>query len=305
MTIAKVIIESDDTVPVLVDGMTIRFFDIGGAFVTSGVSDGVGEVDVDLPDADYNLYFFKQGVSVNAGMPLQITIDAADTDVPPNTFKVIVHVATLPEAVDPLQCRISGTLRGADGEFTKDGRITLTPTLETGVLGDNVIAPQHSVTVYPDEDGQYEFNLLRNVNYCAYFHFLDELLGVEPPELDVRVPDLPALNLTNFLFPVPVNADFEPEVLALTAGDPEDDSIELTISYSDGSTRTTLPRFVTVTPVSDDEDVATVEIQVDKVLVTPLTSGTANITIEREISDTIYFDPAPAFVTETLVVTVT
>lgn len=305
MTIAKVIIESDDPSPVLVEGLTIRFFDIGGDFVTSGVSDASGEVDVDLPDEDYHLYFFKQGVSINAGMPLLITIDVADPDVPPNTFKVIVHVFTLPEAIDPLQCRISGYLRGADGEPTKDGRISLSPTLETGVLGGNVIAPQHTASFAPNEDGFYEFNLLRNVNYCLYFHFLETLNQKEPPILNVRVPDLPAMDVVDLMFPVPIDASFSINTLALAVGDPEDDSVETTITYSDGSIREAGTEFTTFFSQSDDEDVATVELQTGKILVTPVAAGVAIITIVRTISSSIYYDPTPAFVTEELEVTVT
>jgi len=77
MTIATVILESDDPSPALIDGLTVRLFDTLGAFVTSGVTDVNGEVTVDLPDADYDLYFFKSGVSINDGMPQRITIDVA------------------------------------------------------------------------------------------------------------------------------------------------------------------------------------------------------------------------------------
>jgi len=88
-------------------------------------------------------------------------------------------------------------------------------------------------------------------------------------------------------------------------GDPEDDSVSVVITYSDGSQRLTPPRFVTISIVSDDEGVATVALQAGVVLVTAVGAGTANITIERGISDTVYYDPVPAFITETLVVTVT
>lgn len=305
MTIAKVIIESDDPAPVLVKDLTVRFFDLGGTLITSGVSDVNGEVDVDIPDADYHLYFFKQGVSINAGMPLLITIDVADPDVPPNTFKVIVHVFTLPEAIDPLQCRISGHIRGADGEPTKDGRISLSPTLETGVLGGNVIAPQHTASFAPNEDGFYEFNLLRKVNYSLYFHFLETINLEEPPILNVRVPDLPAMDVVDLMFPVPIDASFSENTLALVAGDPEDDSVETAITYSDGSIREAGTTFTTFFSQSDNEDVATVELQTGKILVTPVAAGVANIIIVRTISISIYYDPVPVFTTETLEVTVT
>lgn len=305
MTIAKVIIESDDPGPVLVESLVIRIFSTVGDLITSGTTDVLGEANFDIPDADYDLYFFKQGVSINAGMPLRITIDVADPDTPPNTFKVIVHVASLPEAVDPLRCRISGEIIGADGAPTKDGRITVTPTLQTGVIGGNVVSPQHSASFAPDENGHYEFDLLRKVNYRVFFHFLSDLLGVEPPELDdSRVPDLPAINVANFMFPLPIDAAFDSNTLALVAGGDEDDSISTTITYSDGSIRTAPTHHAVVASASSDESVAIVALQVGKILVTPLSAGVTNITITRTISSDIYYDPAPAMVTETLVVTV-
>jgi len=173
------------------------------------------------------------------------------------------------------------------------------------VLGGDVLAPQHIVRIGPDINGYYEFDLLRNVDYRVFFHFLQGLLSAQPPELGACVPDLPSLSISDFLFPVPVDADFTPEVLALNVGDPEDESVAVVVTYSDGSQRTTPPLFVSVTSVSDDEDVATVSLQSGKVLVTAVGAGTANITIEREVSDTIYYSPVPTFVTETLVVTVT
>ena len=311
MTIAAVILESDDPSPVRIEGLTVRFFDTLGAFVTSQATDSTGTATVDVPDADYDLYFFKQGVSINAGMPLRITVDAADPDTPPNTFLVVAHVATLPEATDPLQVCISGTIRDAAGNLTKDGFLVFQPVVETGVLSDNVITPQSQLRTRPDENGAYKFFLLRNLKYRAFFYMLDQLFQQEPPELAVVAPDLPALGLHNLLFPVPVNAAFNPNTLALSAGGADDDSVAVTITYSDGSVnlngiRPTPPSFANVSASSDDETVATVEFQTDKVVVTPVAAGTANITIVRTVSaDGFVYDPVPTFTTETLVVTVT
>jgi hypothetical protein len=306
MTTTTIILESDDPSPVLIEDVLVNVYDTGGVFQTSGNTDVDGEAIFDLPDDDYDLTFYKQGVSIIAGMPLRITVDAADTDVPPNTWKVIAHITASPEAIDPLLCRISGYIRGADGSFTKDGKLTAAPVKETGVLGGNVIAPQHLAYIRPDDNGYYEFDLLRGVNYNVYFHFLEELLSTKPPSLTCIVPDLPALPIADFLFPVQVDADFDPEVLAIDVGD-ENTDVALTITYSDGSTsvtRTASPGFSGIIPESDDEDVATVELLGYTVCVVGIGVGTANITITRTISADIHYDPVPTFTTETLVVTV-
>lgn len=304
MTTTTIILESDDPAPVLIETLSVRVFDTGGVFVTSGDTNASGEAIFDLPDEDYDLYFYKKGVSINGGMPQRITVDAADPDVPPNTYRVIAHITSMPESVDPLLCTISGYIRGANGLPTLDGKLTFAPTLQTGVIGGDIISPQNLIHIHPDVSGYYEFQLLRNVCYHAYFHWLQSLLDVTPPELDVsRVPDLPALSISDLLFPVPVNGEFDPTDLDVAVG-VDDDSVATVITYSDNSVRDTGSTLVAMSAVSDDEDVAVVSLLSGKVLVTGVAVGTANITLVRAISSNIYYSPAPTFTTDTLVVTV-
>lgn len=307
MTVTTIILESDDPTPSLVSGVQTRFFDTGGSLVTTGTSDANGEVIVDIPDADYDLYFFKSGVSVNDGMPQRITVDSADPDNPPNTFKVKVHVHSLPESVDPTLVRISGNLIGADGKATKDGHLTLAPIYDTGVYEGKVLSPKHTKETHPDEDGYYEFDLIRGLEYNLYFYALETLFGKEPPVLHVIAPDVAALDIKDLLFPLPIDGTFSSNTLSLNAGDSVDESITFIITYSDGSTnsdRSSPPDFTNYKLKSDDEDVATVEQQDGKVLVKPLSAGTANITIERVMGTKLFYEPLPSFTTETLVVTV-
>lgn len=308
MTVTKVILESDDAVPVLVDGLTVRLFDTGGSFVTSGVTDAAGEVIVDIPDADYDLYFFKSGVSILDGMPQRITVDAADIDVPPNTFKVLTHIHTLPEAVDPALCRVSGDLRGPDGLSSRDGRLVLTPCIQAGYVAGDLLAPRSFVNASPDADGHYEFELIRGMEYRAYFTHVDTITGATtmPFEMSVIVPSLPAIHIKDLLFPIPVAATFSALTLALTALDDPDESVELTVTYSDSSDRTERPAFATQFSVSNDNEAAILLERVGKkLIITPLAAGVANIAVSRILSDTyISFDPTAAFTTETLEVTV-
>ena len=306
MTTTTLILESDDPAPVLIENVLVNVYDTGGVFQTSASTNASGEAVFDLPDADYDLTFWKQSVSIVDGMPLRITVDAADPDTPQNTWKVITHVTALPEAVDPLLCRISGYIRGADGSATRDGKITFVLHKETGVLGGNIIAPQHLAYKSPDINGYYEFDLFRGAEYNAYFHFLDTLLGSKPPDLVCIVPDLPALSIADLLFPIHVDADFSSESLSINVDD-EDTSISLTLTYSDGSTsltRSASPGFSGIVLSSDNEEVATVEYVGPNIQVVGIGAGTANITCARTMSSNIYYDPAPTFTTETLVVTV-
>lgn len=310
MTQTTIILNSDDIVPVLIDGLSVRVFNIGGVFITSGVTDINGEVVFDLPDADYDLLFFKSGVSIVFGMPLRITVSAVDVDTPPNTFLVLSHITTLPESTDPLLCRISGFIRGADGGFTKDVRLSLGMTPEIAVLSGTVIAPQEFIDIRSDALGYYEFNLLRKTKYRVYFPQLVTLFNVEPAMVLGITPDLPALKLNDFLFPVPVNATFDASTLSILRTDDPDSSVNCTVIYSDGSTndngiRLTPPFFTSVQALSSDDGVATAAFSVDKLIITPKNVGTCSVTITRQISTTlIIYDPLPTFSTQTLNVTI-
>lgn len=308
MTVTTIILESDDVVPVLVELLTVRLFDTGGSFITSGVTDIAGEVIVDVPDADYDLYFFKSGVSILDGMPQRITVDAGDVDIPPNTFKVLAHIAALPEAVDPGLCRVSGDLVGSGGQSSIDGRLVFSLCKQAGYILGDLLAPQSALNKAPDAGGHYEFDLIRGQEYEAWFTHINTIPGTaeEPFRMAVIVPDLPSIHIRDLLFPVPISATFSALTLGLVVGGADDETIELTVTYSDGSDRTTNPALATQFIVHSDSDTA---IKLDRVgkklIITPLAVGVANITVERVLStEYLIFDPTPAFTTETLEVTV-
>jgi hypothetical protein len=310
MTIATVILESDDVSPVRISGVIVRMYSTGGTFVMAVTTDVTGTSVFDVPDADYDLTFYKVGVSPLDGNLQRITVDAGDTDNPPNTYLVRSHITSAPESPDPMLCRVSGYVRGLNGRPSKDLRIAFGMCPDVAVLDGVIIAPQSTFEVAPDANGFFEFDLLRGVKYSAFLSHLETIFEQEPAQLLVIVPDLPALPIKDLLFPVPVFADFDVNAITLNAGDEPDDSIEVVITYSDGSInhdgiRPVPPRFTTVSAVSSDMLVATVVLQVDKIAITPVAPGTTTITIDRVISQKyITYDPVPTFVTESVLVTV-
>ncbi len=309
MTITTITLKSDDISPVLISGVGVRVFTTLGAFVTSGSTNGSGQVVFDLPDADYDLYFFKMGVSPNAGQPQRITVSASDLHIPPNSFTVISHITAMPESVDPTLCTISGSIRGSDGSFTGDVKLALGMRPHVGVISGVIIAPVDIVDILPDANGYYEFTLLRKQKYHVYFPQLVKLLEQDPPELHCIVPDLPALDLTDFLFPVPISGTFAQTTLSMHVGDPTA-IVNATITYSDGSVnqdgiRPSPPFFTGVGVTSDNDAAASVSMIADQVFVVANGVGTAHITITRTVNtDMMVYDPVPSFTTQTLVVTV-
>jgi hypothetical protein len=311
MTVTTIQLENDAVSPARIPDVLVRVFDLTGDFVTSATTNSSGEAVFDLPDDDYDLYFFKRNVSLLNSQPQRITVDSGDPDTPPNTFLVLAHETVMPESTDPLRCRISGTVLGGNGLPTKELQLTFGMCPEVAVLGGNVIAPQPTINARSDDEGYFEFDLLRGMRYRGFFPQLEKLFDREPPEVRCIIPDLPALALQDLLFPVPVDAAFSVATLSLTAGAlPPDESVEATITYSDGSVnqdgiRPTPPWFTSISAVSSNDAVVTVEFQVDKLVITPVAAGTADITIVRTISPTyITYDPTPAFVTDVLTVTV-
>ena len=285
-----------------VSGVLVEFFTTVGVFETLGTSDVAGEVTVDLPIGLHNVFFYKTGVSILPKQPQQIDV----LDLPAtNIFLVSAHVKELPESVDPLRCKVSGHILGLDGKGSKHRLIF--DTLKTPIiLIGNIIAPYHRIEFDSDENGYFEFELLRNTHYNAYFVFPQDLFGMQPGVLDVITPNQPAVTLNDFLFPIPLNMDFSANTISLTAGADWDDSIEADVSFSDGSSRdTTSTPWAAIKIVNSDNLVVEAVLISGKLALKPLAAGTATITTEREIPDQAVIDPLEAYTSESVVVTVT
>lgn len=294
---------SDDTSPVPIEGVVIEFYDATTAiFQTSGTTSSAGEVIATLPDGSYDVLLYKVGTTFLPKQPQQITVNTLLT----NVFEVSAHVRVRPESIDPLRCTISGFILGVDGKQAKH-RIVFEPIKTVTLLSHNVIAPYSRREVASNENGYFEFELLRNTKYFAYFVFPQDLFGIQPGKLDIVVPNGPSVPLDVLLFPVPVNLTFSVSTISLVVGTLSDDTTTVVLTFSDGSVRESMSSpwaYVTVT--NTDADIVEAAIIDAKILrLKPLTPGTVTITTVRTISDRAFFDPLPAYVTQSVVVTVT
>lgn len=297
-------VKNDAGPSVPVAGVVVQFYTAGlSALQTSGVTDSSGEVTVSLPAGDYDLLFYKFGVSVLPKQPQRITVDAGPAT---NVFLVACHEKTLPESISPALCRISGYLLGADGKMTRDSKLTLSAVKEIIVQGTNAITPAHPLFITPDENGYYEFDLMRGVAYDGYFVLVDTLIGVSPAKLDILVPDLPSCRLDTLLFPLPVSLEFSESAISLVHGADPDSSVEVTTLFTDGSERARFPPFSSVLPSIDNPDVVSAAILDGKLILTPNQAGTATITATRSLHEKVQWLPsAPEFTAGSIVVTVT
>lgn len=294
---------SDDPSPSPIDDMVIEFYDsVSAVFQTSGVTSSTGEVTVTLPDGEYDVLLYKSGVTVLPRQPQRITVDSLLT----NVFEVSAHPRIRPESIDPLRCTVSGSVVGVDGKQARH-RLVFEPVRALTILSGMVVAPYSRREVVSNEDGYFEFELLRNTKYSAYFVFPQDLFSQQPGKLDVITPNSPGIELDVLLFPVPVNLTFSSHIISLVAGTPSNETISVVLTYSDGSTRESMSSpwaYVMVT----NTDASVVEASIadaKKLVLKPLTQGTVTITTVRIISeDRAFFNPLPSYSTESVVVTV-
>lgn len=294
---------TDDPSPSPIEDVVVEFYDATTAqFQTSGSTSSAGEVVVTLPDGEYDVLLYKVGVSILPKQPQRIVVDSLLT----NIFQVSGHPRVRPESIDPLRCTVSGFILGVDGKQAKH-RLVFEPVKTLTVLSQMTIAPYSRREVASNEDGYFEFELLRNTKYAAYFVFPQDLFGQQPGKLDVITPDSPSVALDVFLFPVPINLTFSVSSISLVAGGSLDDSITVVLTYSDGSVRDSMSSAWAYV-VARNTDGSIVEASIadaKKLVLKPLKPGTVTITTARFISDRAFFDPAPEYVTQSVVVTVT
>lgn len=300
MPIVTLQILTDDPSPVAIEGMVVEFYSTSAVFQTGGTTDADGEIQVTLPDADYDVLFFKVGVSILPRQPQRITVDTALV----NSFSIVGHVRETPESTDPIKCTVSGHIFGAAGQAAKH-RLIFAPVRDLLVIGNNVIGPASRFEVSSDDDGYFEFELLREVCYTCYFLFPQDLFCTQPGKVDVIVPDQPAADLDALLFPLPINMTFSTNAITLTVGDPEDETTEADLTFSDGSERDVLSTpwaYVSVT--NTDSTIVEASLRDGILYLEAVAAGTATITTVRVIPSTVLFNPVPDYTTESVVVTV-
>jgi hypothetical protein len=311
-TAMQIRILDDEPSPQPISGVVVQIFTTVGALVTSGTTNSSGIAAFSVPDATYNVLFYKQGVSILPRQPQQIVVNSSLSS---NDFLVSGHVSVLPESPDPLRCRISGYLLGVDGLPIHDLRVSFRASPDVTVVGGNLlVSPQSQIDVPSTPQGYFQFDLLRGLKYTAYLRGVDKFpqLGIDPASLAVIGPPLPAMSLVNLLFPLPVLVEFSQDSISIPLADGPDGSATLgTIHYSDGSSsgtapssRTQQPPFATLNYVYSDPALFSIILANGSTQVTPYKTGTGTVTMTRTLPQSIFWDTPPAFTSETLTVTI-
>ena len=285
-----------------VAGVLVQLYEADGTYVTEGTTDIQGEADFLLPEEPYDVYLYKPGISVLPRQPQRIVVDHTALS---NIFGITVHVTTLPETTNPNLCRVTGSLIGPGGSPTRDVKLAIMPTPQVLVVGGQAVSPQSQLFQQPDTRFKFDFTLLRKVDYDAYFVLQSGVQMTEPGRLYLKVPDAPAVDINNLLFPLPVAAEFSEDTLALPVSAIPDTSVALEVTYSDGSIRTQPPTWGGVILSVSDPDVLDVELVVDKLSIKAKQAGVATITAERVLGPgALWLPTVPDFTTGSVVVTV-
>lgn len=303
MAAITVRVMDDEPTPAPIPGVLVQFFNTGAVFQTSGTTDADGEVVVALPANDYDVLFYKAGISILPSQPQRIQVEDED----PHEFEVEAHVRTRPESTNQDRCKVSGYILGADGGRYQTS-VVFRPFRELTITKGNLIAMQSSIEVHSNDDGYFEFELLRDTTYIATFVVPRTLFCEDPGRIKVMTPDGPAVDLYSLLFPMPVHMDFSANVITLVV-DPDaepDTSIDYTLTFNDGSERVSLSSpWGSVTLSNTDNEVVEACLEGGKLFLRPLGAGTATITTTRTVPMNVEYDPLPNYVTESVVVTVT
>ena len=302
MPLVTIRVSNDLPSPLRVAGITVEFYSTSAVFQTSGTTDVNGEVTVTLPVADYDVVFFKAGVSILPKQPqrIQVLVDPPNS----NLFLVTCHERVPPESTNPLRCTVYGNLLGIGGEGIRS-RLVFSLVKEVSILSMNIIDVLGRLEVQSNDSGYYEFELLRGQCYDAYLLQLDSYLGMaQTAKLATIVPDAGSVALYKLLFPIPVNADFSVTTKAIALGTDPDETVTVDVTWNDGSSRWASYAWSGLTLVNDHPEFVEAMVSAGTVVLKPLSAGVANITIERTMSDAVQFSPIEAFVSESLQVTV-
>lgn len=266
---------SDETKDTALESVTVFVFsEDGDSFITSGSTDSEGQVTFDIPDATYWVRFFKAGFAFDTGLSVVVTED--------DEFEVGgENLDTQPPATLDHQCRASGYIIGAAGQFLPD--VTFEFKLNERVrIGGGYATGNAKVLTASNSDGYVEVDLLRN----AVYEVVVESYGADV--FVITVPDESSTNLTELIWPYLARVDLSTDSVSIDEGDDEDVTVTAVLSSGlstpyNGISSTVYPRSV-VSASSSDTDVATVSWDEETLTITGVEAGTCDIEFSTQLS---------------------
>lgn len=306
-TVRVFVVDQQTPTPAAIENVLVRVFNAAGdTFITQDYTDVSGIADFTLdgddPPNEYQIRLSKTGVAFDGGLGddskspqlIQVYTPASASPSGTNDFTVKGQTFSRPVATDPRLCRASGFFRRADGQPYPNLDVIFTPRFKPAIVDDDSVM-WGSINLRTDENGYLEVDLFRYGEYSVMLESLEDC-----PRL-VVVPDSPSENVVELLFPVVEQVVFLPASLSIAVG--EEAEVVPTVTASD---QRVLEGAASgdVKYTSSDETVATVSAQGDKLVITGVAAGTAQIDVER-LDETIVVIPDSGIVYTPLSITVT
>jgi hypothetical protein len=252
----------------LADVTVFIFTADGSIFLDSGTTGADGEVVFELPDSTYWVRFFKAGFSFDKRLSVEITEDGI-YDVGGD------NLDTQPPATQANLCRVSGFVVGAAGQRLPDVTVEFMLTdyarITAGMATGNA-----KIIAVSDDDGYYEFDLIRGARYEVVVESYGEQVFV------IAVPDVPSTGFTRLIWPYVARVDLDVASVTMTVGDTEEIGYSTVLSsgwvgkYPIGDPETTSLTHV-IYAKSSDTSVATVELQDAVLKITAVGAGSCEI----------------------------
>jgi hypothetical protein len=295
LTLVRVICSNTDVPPAAVSGVLVRIFNqAGDTLVTDGTSDASGYVEVDIPNATYQVRASKTGCAIAATTYITV-IDPPNPGVY-NEFDLSVAERTIGPASESYLCRIGGILLDGSGRPQEDAVIAF--MLKDRKRVDSKYTLDDRVEYETDEDGWVVFELFRGAKYEVVVG------GSSLMPFEVEVADADEVELGKFLYPIPAQITWNPSgpIAATVASPVEVDAsvvMDSKVVYAAGDDE--VGDLVAFT--SSDEAVIHVSGGDGELTIMPVAAGTANVV--ATISEAYDVQQTPVLSGGTLVVNVT
>lgn len=280
-------VDQQTPLPGALEGVLVRVFDSSGTtLITAATSALVGSdaiadftVDGDDPAIEYIIRLFKAGVGFDGFLgddnktPQKISVWSPPASAPNgnNDFQVKGETFSLPTAVDAHLCRCSGFFKRADGLLYRNLDISFVPQFKPVIVDGYGVMPK-TIESRTDEGGYLQIDLYRNGEYRAYVESLED-----KPRCIV-VPEVSSFSLVDLLFPKVGQVVFDPTSVSLDVGEAIDVIPTVTgtdLRELDGAAVTDVEYVV------GDLGVATVSVLNDKLIVTGVSAGSTDVTVQR------------------------
>jgi len=275
-------------------GVLVRVYDVTGTtLITSGTTDMTGHVSFMLDGGTsfirYQLRTFKVGMSLPQPVYIDVYSPPASSPTGTNNFRLDAEVFTLPPAVDPALCRLSGYVRDPAGRARRGLDIHFIHRFKPLIVGsgpdDSVGVLGERAVIRTDKDGYLQIDLYRKGCYHAIVQSHENVAR------DVFIPDLGAANINLVLFPRVYGVVFTPSTLEVNVGTTL--TVNVQVQLTSG--------YVINGTASDDIDYSqpdgnpSVDLQVldDRLLLRGLTTGASTLFVKRKDSSLAYEPDSP------------